>query len=95
MFNTFSRENKMIDQNIVRFTKTVVLRVDSKITLDTGDYPLSAQDGIEIQRDLDDLLKYVRLAVKARPGTLYREALEDRAWRCYQHLHGWGSLSFE
>ncbi len=86
----------MINQNIVRFTKTVALRADSVITLDTGDYPVSALEAAEIQRDLNDVLKYVRLALTARPGTEYREALEDRAWRCYQHLHGWGgSLSFE
>ena len=95
MFNTFLKGNKMIDQDTVNLTKTVALGSNSVVTLDTGDYPLTAQDALEIQKEVDDLLKYVRLAVKERPGTEYREALEDRAWQCYQHLHGWGSLSFE
>jgi hypothetical protein len=94
MFNTFLKENKMINQNIVRLTKTVALRADSKITLDL-EGEIAALEAAAIQREVDDLMKYVRLAVKERPGSEYREALEDRAWRCYQHLHGWGSLSFE
>lgn len=85
----------MIDQDTVSLTRTVALRADSVVTLDMGDTPVSAREAAEIQKDLDDVMKYVRLAVKERPGSEYREALEDRAWQCYQHLHGWGSLSFE
>jgi hypothetical protein len=85
----------MVNQNIVRFTKTISLRADSVVTLEVEDNPTSEQYRGEIQKEVDDLLRFVRLAVKARPGSEYREALEERAWRCYQHLQGWGSLSFE
>jgi hypothetical protein len=86
----------MINQNIVRFTRSVALRADSRITLEVEDNPTSEQYMGEIQRDLDDLMRFVRLAVKERPGSEYREALEDRAWGCYQHLQLWGgSFTFE
>jgi hypothetical protein len=95
MFNTFSSENIMINQNIVRFTRSVALRASSVITLDTGDNPVSAREAAEVQRDLDEIMKFVRLAVKERPGSEYREALEDRAWQCWQHCYKWGSFTFE
>ena len=85
----------MINQNIVRFSRTVALRANSRITLEVEDNPTSEQYGGEIQRDLDEIMKFVRLAVKERPGSEYREALEDRAWQCWQHCYKWGSPTIE
>jgi hypothetical protein len=96
MFNTFLKEKIMVNQNIVRMTRTVSLRADSKITLEIEDNPVAVRYAAEIQKEVDDLLRFVRLAVKARPGSKYHKTLKNKTWHCYQAIQGWrGSLTFE